>query len=125
MPSCVRRIREESFASVATLLIVLRLWRVVRIVNAAALGAKAQADRQLSVARAKVRNVVHALHKAQDKYKGEIVSCLFNTHVFLSACIIHMYSLLKVLLALHYAMLMHPLCTCSCIITPLYNRSFP
>ena len=79
----IHRIREESFASVATLLIVLRLWRVVRIVNAAALGAKAQADRQLSVARAKVRNVVHALHKSQDKCKLEQVSRFFfsGTHL--------------------------------------------
>ena len=91
-----RRVREESFASVATLLIVLRLWRVVRIVNAAALGAKAQADRQLSVARAKVRNVVHALHKSQDKFKAEMVSCLFSTHVLrLHVSFVRVHSLLN------------------------------
>ena len=59
-------IREEGFAQVATLIIILRLWRVVRIVNGGILSAKAQADDQLHKVRHKVKEVVHALHKAQE-----------------------------------------------------------
>ena len=85
--------REESFAQVATLIIILRLWRVVRIVNGnpplslsnflslslspgAILSSKARADDQLHKARQSARDVIHALHKAQDKLNNEEVRLL-------------------------------------------------
>lgn len=58
--------REEAFEA-AALLIVLRLWRVVRIVNGAVLSAKAQSDNQLEEARKQARKIVHAFHKCQDR----------------------------------------------------------
>ena len=60
------RIEEEAFEA-AALIIVLRLWRVVRIVNGAVLSSKAQSDRQLTEARVEARKIIHAFHKCQDK----------------------------------------------------------
>ena len=51
----------------AALLIILRLWRVVRIINGAVISAKAKIDQQLEEARHHTKRVVHAYHKAQDK----------------------------------------------------------
>lgn len=56
---------EEAFEAIA-LLIILRLWRVVRIVNGAVLSAKARSDEQLHEARNHARKIIHAYHKAQD-----------------------------------------------------------
>ena len=60
------RVEEEAFEA-AALIIILRLWRVVRIVNGAVLSSKAQSDRQLEEARAEARKIIHAFHKCQDK----------------------------------------------------------
>ena len=59
-------VEEEAFEA-AALIIILRLWRVVRIVNGAVLSSKAQSDRQLEEARAEARKIIHAFHKCQDK----------------------------------------------------------
>ena len=85
--------KEETFASAAGLIIILRLWRVVRIVNGkhitvlmielspiiikllgAVLSAKTRSDDQLHKARTAAREVIHALHKAQDKLTLEEVN---------------------------------------------------
>ena len=62
----VHSVEEEAFEA-AALIIVLRLWRVVRIVNGAVLSSKAQSDRKLEDARAEARRIIHAFHKCQDK----------------------------------------------------------
>ena len=59
-------VEEEAFEA-AALIIVLRLWRVVRIVNGAVLSSKAQSDKKLEDARTEARRIIHAFHKCQDK----------------------------------------------------------
>ena len=59
-------VEEEAFEA-AALIIVLRLWRVVRIVNGAVLSSKAQSDRKLEEARSEARRIIHAFHKCQDR----------------------------------------------------------
>lgn len=48
------------------------------------LSAKAQADEQLHQARHKVKEVVHALHKAQDLTTVQAVSILYNELIYSS-----------------------------------------
>ncbi|XP_065912733.1 voltage-gated hydrogen channel 1-like [Dysidea avara] len=54
------------------LLIILRLWRVIRIVNGAILSAKAQSDAQLAQVRGEARKTIHILHKLQAQYTQEM-----------------------------------------------------
>ena len=83
---------EESFEAF-NLLIILRLWRVVRIVNGkflpygillmlgiimatiigAILSSKAQADAQLEEVRGEARKTIHILHKLQVRFTKEMV----------------------------------------------------
>jgi hypothetical protein len=60
-------LQEEEAFEAASLVIILRLWRVVRIVNGAILSSKSRSDQQLSEARLKARMIIHSFHKAQDK----------------------------------------------------------
>ena len=70
-------VEEEAFEA-AALIIVLRLWRVVRIVNGAVLSSKAQSDRKLEDARAEARRIIHAFHKCQDKVDQlEVIFMMF------------------------------------------------
>jgi len=62
-------VEEEAFAA-TQLLIILRLWRVVRIVNGAVLSSKARSDAELHGARKEARRIIHALHKTQDRLKN-------------------------------------------------------
>ena len=69
-------VEEEAFEA-AALIIILRLWRVVRIVNGAVLSSKAQSDRQLEEARTEARKIIHAFHKCQDKLDEVEVKIVF------------------------------------------------
>ena len=81
---------EENFEAF-NLLIILRLWRVVRIVNGmfsllpyftqllwwlwsgAILSSKAQSDAQLEIVRGEARKTIHILHKLQSRFAEEVV----------------------------------------------------
>lgn len=63
----VASLKEEEAFELIDLVIILRLWRIVRVVNGAVLSAKAQLDQQLHEAKHQTRHVITALHKAQDK----------------------------------------------------------
>lgn len=63
----IASLREEEAFEAASLLILLRLWRVVRIVNGAVLSAKSQSDQELQQAREEGRKIIHAFHKCQDR----------------------------------------------------------
>ena len=63
----IASLREEEAFQAAQFIIILRLWRVVRVVNGALLSAKANADGELHTARKEARRVIHALHKSQEK----------------------------------------------------------
>lgn len=62
---------EETFEAF-NLLIILRLWRVVRIVNGAILSSKAQSDAQLEIVRGEARKTIHILHKLQTRFAQEM-----------------------------------------------------
>ena len=70
-------VEEEAFEA-AALIIILRLWRVVRIVNGAVLSSKAQSDRQLEEARSEARRIIHAFHKCQDKLDAVEVKIIIS-----------------------------------------------
>jgi hypothetical protein len=63
----IASLHEEEAFELIDLVIILRLWRIVRVVNGAVLSAKAQLDQQLQEAKHHHRHVITALHKAQDK----------------------------------------------------------
>ena len=59
---------------IAQLVILLRLWRVVRVVNGIILSSKAQNDGALHEAKGEARKVIHMLHKTQTRLTEELVS---------------------------------------------------
>ncbi|KAL5481821.1 hypothetical protein EMCRGX_G022070 [Ephydatia muelleri] len=59
--------KEEQAFDAAGLLIMLRLWRVVRIFNGAVLSSKSRADSELKKVGHQKKKVIHALHKCQEK----------------------------------------------------------
>jgi hypothetical protein len=63
----IASLQEEEAFELIDLVIILRLWRIVRVVNGAVLSAKAQLDQQLHEAKHHSRHIITALHKAQDK----------------------------------------------------------
>jgi hypothetical protein len=67
-------VREESFAQAASLIILLRIWRVVRIVNGGVLWSHVRSENQFEKARESAKKVIHALHKAQKKLEIEKIA---------------------------------------------------
>ena len=59
---------------IAQLVILLRLWRIVRVVNGIILSSKSQNDGALHQAKGEARKVIHMLHKTQKRLTEEIVS---------------------------------------------------
>lgn len=68
------RADEEGFEVIAQLVILLRLWRIVRVVNGIILSSKSQNDGALHQAKGEARKVIHMLHKTQKRLTEEIVS---------------------------------------------------
>ncbi|XP_065912732.1 voltage-gated hydrogen channel 1-like [Dysidea avara] len=68
----VASLHAEANFEAFNLLIILRLWRVVRIVNGAILSAKAQSDAQLAQVRGEARKTIHILHKLQARFTQEM-----------------------------------------------------
>lgn len=62
---------EEGF-QIASLLIILRLWRVVRVVNGVVLSTSARRDAAVHEARGEARKIIHVLHKTQKRLVEEI-----------------------------------------------------
>ena len=61
---------------IAQLVILLRLWRIVRVVNGIILSSKSQNDGALHQAKGEARKVIHMLHKTQKRLTEELVSSL-------------------------------------------------
>ena len=70
------RVDEEGFEVIAQLVILLRLWRIVRVVNGIILSSKSQNDNALHEAKGEARKVIHMLHKTRTRLTEELVSLL-------------------------------------------------
>ena len=70
------RADEEGFEEIAQLVILLRLWRIVRVVNGIVLSSKSQNDNAMHEAKGEARKVIHMLHKARTRLTEELVSLL-------------------------------------------------
>ena len=86
----------EAFETAAQFVILIRLWRLVRIVNGAFLSSKTQSDRKLQQARVEARKIIHAFHKCQDKLdQAEVlvipVHFQFFNIALMHVCDIHLW----------------------------------
>lgn len=63
---------EEGFEVIAQLVILLRLWRIVRVVNGIILSSKSQNDNALHEAKGEARKVIHMLHKTRTRLTEEL-----------------------------------------------------
>ena len=68
----INRVDEEAF-QVVSLLIILRLWRIVRVVNGIVLTTTARRDAAVHEARGEARRIIHILHKTQNRLVEEMV----------------------------------------------------